>query len=162
MEYLLDTNVFIQAKDLHYGFDFCPAFWDWIIEKNASNQVFSIEKVEAELIGYGDELSDWAKQRGNKFFLPPDNTIVSCFAKVGNWVKSQNYSQAAMNTFFQVADFYLIAYALAQSRIVVTHERPQNGKHKVKIPIVCIGLNIRCMSPFEMLHVEHARFILGH
>ena len=27
--YLLDANVFIQAKNLHYGFDFCPAFWDF-------------------------------------------------------------------------------------------------------------------------------------
>ncbi|ANT65111.1 hypothetical protein Ptc2401_01341 [Prosthecochloris sp. CIB 2401] len=27
MTYLLDANVFIQAKNLHYGFDFCPAFW---------------------------------------------------------------------------------------------------------------------------------------
>ena len=26
--YLLDANVFIQAKNLHYGFDFCPAFWE--------------------------------------------------------------------------------------------------------------------------------------
>ncbi len=27
MAYLLDANVFIQAKNLHYGFDFCPGFW---------------------------------------------------------------------------------------------------------------------------------------
>jgi hypothetical protein len=26
MLYLLDTNIFIQAKNLHYGMDFCPAF----------------------------------------------------------------------------------------------------------------------------------------
>lgn len=26
--YLLDANVFIQAKNLHYGMDFCPAFWE--------------------------------------------------------------------------------------------------------------------------------------
>ena len=32
MAYLLDANVFIQAKNLHYGLDFCPAFWDWLIE----------------------------------------------------------------------------------------------------------------------------------
>jgi hypothetical protein len=25
MAYLLDANVFIQAKNLHYGLDFCPA-----------------------------------------------------------------------------------------------------------------------------------------
>jgi len=24
MAYLLDANVFIQAKNLHYGMDFCP------------------------------------------------------------------------------------------------------------------------------------------
>ena len=32
MAYLLDANVFISAKNLHYGFDFCPAFRDWLIE----------------------------------------------------------------------------------------------------------------------------------
>ena len=26
MAYLLDADVFIRAKNLHYGFDFCPAF----------------------------------------------------------------------------------------------------------------------------------------
>ena len=26
MAYLLDANVFISAENLHYGFDFCPAF----------------------------------------------------------------------------------------------------------------------------------------
>ena len=33
MAYLLDSNVFIQAKNLHYGLDFCPAFWDWLIAR---------------------------------------------------------------------------------------------------------------------------------
>jgi len=35
MAYLLDANVFMQAKNLHYGLDFCPAFWDWLIDRNA-------------------------------------------------------------------------------------------------------------------------------
>ena len=30
MSYLLDSNVFMAAKNLHYGLDFCPAFWDWL------------------------------------------------------------------------------------------------------------------------------------
>ena len=34
--YLLDANVFIQAKNLHYCFDFCPAYWDWLIQQNHS------------------------------------------------------------------------------------------------------------------------------
>ena len=52
MAYLLDANVFISAKNLHYGLDFCPAFWDWIVTNNASGGVFSIEKV-------GDEVLRW-------------------------------------------------------------------------------------------------------
>jgi hypothetical protein len=36
MPYLLDANVFIQAKNLHYGLDFCPAFWDWLIAHNGA------------------------------------------------------------------------------------------------------------------------------
>jgi hypothetical protein len=35
MAYLLDANVFIAAKNLHYGLDFCPAFWDWLVERQA-------------------------------------------------------------------------------------------------------------------------------
>ena len=27
MAYLLDANVFIAVNNLHYGLDFCPAFW---------------------------------------------------------------------------------------------------------------------------------------
>jgi hypothetical protein len=47
MAYLLDSDVFIQAKNLHYGLDFCPAFWDWLIASNATGIVFSIEKASA-------------------------------------------------------------------------------------------------------------------
>lgn len=49
MSYLLDANVFIQAKSLHYGLDFCPAFWDWLVEGNGAQKVFSIEKVGDEI-----------------------------------------------------------------------------------------------------------------
>jgi hypothetical protein len=76
MTYLLDANIFIQAKNLHYGFDFCPAFWDWLIEKNAAGVVASIEKVGDELQAGADSLADWVKERGDGFFLPPDNQIV--------------------------------------------------------------------------------------
>ena len=63
MPYLLDADVFIRAKNLHYGLDFCPAFWDWLIERNGAGQVFSIEKVGDELEAGNDDLSAWASQR---------------------------------------------------------------------------------------------------
>jgi hypothetical protein len=75
MAYLLDTDVFIQAKNLHYGFDFCPAFWAWIDAAHADGTVFSIEKVGDELKAGGDDLATWATQRP-ALFLKPDSAIV--------------------------------------------------------------------------------------
>jgi hypothetical protein len=71
MAYLLDANVFIQAKNLHYGFDFCPALWDWLLRQNAAGRVVSIEKVGDELQSGADELATWAAEQGAGFFLPP-------------------------------------------------------------------------------------------
>jgi len=31
MPYLLDSNVFIEAKNKYYRFSLCPGFWDWLI-----------------------------------------------------------------------------------------------------------------------------------
>lgn len=161
MIYMLDANVFIQAKNLHYGFDFCPAFWDWLILNNSEGNVYSIEKVSDELVVGGDTLSVWALNEGSNLFLEPDEQILPALGLVSNWVTNQNYEATAINTFLQIADYYLIAHALAHNYTVVTHEIPASTTKKIKIPNVCIGLNIRCMTPYEMLRRERAKFILG-
>ena len=161
MAYLLDANVFISAKNLHYGLDFCPAFWDWIIANNASGEVFSIEKVGDEVLALADELSVWADARGAGFFLRPDADIFPALAAVSARASGQRYEPSAVSTFLQVADYYLVAHALAGTHTVVTHEVPSASTRKIKIPDACIGLNIKCMTPFEMLRRERARFVLG-
>lgn len=161
MTYLLDANVFIQAKNLHYGLDFCPAFWEWLIESSAAGKVFSIEKVGDEIDAGADELAEWAAKRGATFFLKPDAPVVPALATVSSWVTGQSYDPAPVNTFLQVADYYLVAHALAHGYVVVTHEKPDNSTKRIKIPVVCIGLGIKCMTPYEMLRVERARFVLG-
>ena len=161
MAYLLDADVFIRAKNLHYGFDFCPAFWDWLVQQNQGGQVYSIEKVGDELLAGADELSNWAGDRGDDFFLPPDAALLPALAKVSDWVTDQSYDQAAVSTFFQKADYYLVAQAYAGQHIVVTHEIPSTSSRKIKIPDVCIGLGVKCMTPYEMLKKERARFVLG-
>ena len=160
MSYLLDANVFIQSKNLHYGLDFCPAFWDWLIESNALGKVFSIEKVGDEIDAGADELADWASDRGPDFFLKPDAPVIPMLAAVSTWANEQGYDPAAVTTFLQVADYYLVAHALAHDHVLVTHETPQQTTKKIKIPNVCIGMKVKCMSPFEMLRVERARFVL--
>ena len=160
MTYLLDANVFIQAKNLHYGLDFCPAFWQWLLENNANGHVFSIDKVSDEIATGADELTDWAKKHGHALFRPTDTAVAAQFGKVSAWVTGQQYEPAAINTFLQVADYYLVAHALASNHTVVTHEVPADSAKRIKIPNVCAGLNLRFMTPYEMLRIERARFVL--
>jgi uncharacterized protein DUF4411 len=161
MAYLLDADVFIRAKNLHYGLDFCPAFWDWLITQNGAGLVFSIEKVGDEVQAVDDDLSGWARSRGDAFFVKPDATVFPALATVSSWATGQRYEPAAVSTFLQVADYYLVAQAHAGSHTVVTHEVPSASTRKIKIPDACIGLGVKCMTPYEMLRRERARFVLG-
>lgn len=161
MAYLLDSDVFIQAKNLHYGLDFCPAFWEWLIAKNSARQVFSIEKVADELAAVADELSVWAARRGANFFLKPDAPLLAALGPVSTWANGAGYDQSGVSVFLQRADYYLVAHALAHGYTVVTHEVAAPSPKKIKIPNACIGVKVKCMTPFEMLRVERATFVLG-
>ncbi len=161
MAYLLDADVFIRAKNLHYGLDFCPVFWDWLVTNNTAGMVFSVEKVGDEVQAVADELSEWARSRGDDFFLRPDATVFPSLAAVSTWAGGQQYEPSAVSTFLQVADYYLVAQALAGRHTVVTHEIPSASTRKIKIPDACIGLSVKCMTPYEMLRRERARFVLG-
>lgn len=159
--YLLDANVFIQAKNLHYGFDFCPAFWEWLGVQNTAGKVASIEKVADEIASGEDDLSNWAQAMGRAFFLPVDDAVLPALGKVSTWASGQGYDPAAVATFLQVADYWLVSHALAHRCTVVTHEVPANSAKKIKIPNACIGLKVDCITPYEMLRREKAKFVLG-
>jgi hypothetical protein len=72
-QYLIDSNVFIQAKNLHYRFEFCQGFWDWLIEAHQAGIIFSIQKVKTELKNGRDDdpVKNWMMDNLlNNFFLP--------------------------------------------------------------------------------------------
>ena len=160
MAYLLDSNVFIQASNLHYGFDFCPGFWEWLLAANAESNALSITQVQDELAAGDDQLAEWAKTAGRGFFLEIDQATSPTLARVAQWVQSQDYDAPAINTFLQVADYYLVSYALAHGHTIVTHEVPADSVRKIKIPNVCMGLGVSWMNPFSMLRREAVRLVL--
>lgn len=161
MAYLLDANVLIAAKNLHYGLDFCPAFWDWLVAGHGDGKLRSIEKVGDEIASGDDELSEWAANLSPGFFVKPSAATIASLAAVGAWVSGQSYEPAAVQTFLSIADSYLVAEAHAGSHVVVTHEKVSDSTKRVKIPNVCVGLGVKVMTPFEMLRLERARFVLG-
>jgi hypothetical protein len=160
--YLIDANVLIEAKNRYYGFDFHPGFWDWLLAANANGQVYSVQKVAEELRDGGDELAQWVRDRDDGFFLPPDDAVAASLQACSEWVNDSGlYEPVAIATFLDEADYYLVAHAHAHDHTVVTHEVASNSRNDVKIPNACAGMNVECITAFEMLSAAGARFVVA-
>ncbi|MEZ7633026.1 DUF4411 family protein [Pauljensenia sp. 27098_8_83] len=150
--YVLDTNVFIDAANAYYAFDLAPGYWDFLVQLFDSHHAVSIKSVYDELgeAGDGDPLKDWA--RANKqHFVAPDSRVVACYQRVIAWAKN-NYDSPAVIEFQRVADSWIVAHALANGWVVVTHEKSApRSKRRIKIPDACAALGVECLNPFMML-----------
>ncbi len=113
-----------------------------------------------ELSAGGDELAAWANAQDDGFFPSPDAAVLAAAQRLSAWVLQQGWEPAAVNTFMHVADFWLVAAALAGHHTLVTHEVASPSLRKIKIPNACIGLGVDFLSPYQMLRKEQARFIL--
>ena len=161
MAYLIDTDIFIAAKNLHYGMDFCPAFWEWLVESNIAGKLLSIEAVRDDLADGGDQLAEWAKARHDGFFVSASEVDLPALGEVTQWINEhQTYTPAAKQSFLSCSDYFVVSQALAGRHTVVTHEKPENFVHRVKIPSVCVALKIKYMTCWQMLRTERARFVL--
>jgi hypothetical protein len=153
-KFVLDANVFIQAKNSYYAFDIVRGFWDSLVDFAKQDQVHSIDRVRAELERGDDELATWATTEFAFAFGSTEGVdIQSSYGEVINWVYGEEqFSEAAKSEFAGVADGWLIAYAHAKADIIVTLEilRP-DIQSKVPIPNVCQALDIAYVDTFEML-----------
>lgn len=160
MAYLLDTNVFIEAANRYYGFDLCPGFWEWLDFAAENGRVVSMRNVLDELLARDDELSGWAKSRPILFpLLRPEAADHLKYLSV--WARSGYYTDGAAATFLDAADYFLVASAMSNGDIVVTHERPDRRPGRITIPDGCIDMGVHFMNPFMMLRQEDVQFVLG-
>ena len=153
--FVLDANVFIEAKQRYYGFDVCPGFWAALAWQHGQGSLLSIDRVRAELQGMGDDLATWAAQTmPDACFAATDSQdVVAAYGQAMQWVNNQaRFTPAAKAEFAQVADGWLIAYARATGGTVVTQEqlRP-DSQRRVFIPDVCLALNVAYVDTFTML-----------
>jgi hypothetical protein len=161
--YLIDANVFIQAKNFHYRFEFCQGFWQWLTEAHQAGLVFSIDKVHQEL-NDGDEndlVRLWANDLPESFFMADihDNAVMQAYRQVMQWIVSNNhYRQQAKDEFarFDKADAFLIAVAKAHGFTVVTHEASKpESKKRVLIPDAGNEFNVKSIMIYDLL-TQHA------
>ncbi|HKC13576.1 MAG TPA: DUF4411 family protein [Vicinamibacteria bacterium] len=123
--YLLDANVFIEAKRRYYAFDICPGFWLWLRAAHGEGRVVSIDRVRKELEAGKDDLWSWVEQQlPEDCFAPTDDFgTVEHFGGMVAWVQGQaQYLPQAKADFAAKPDGWLAAYGRAHSMILVTHE----------------------------------------
>ncbi|MFM9877728.1 MAG: DUF4411 family protein [Rhodoglobus sp.] len=151
--FLLDTNVFIAAKNSYYGTDFAPGFWEWLAQEFRLTDLRSVAAVREEIFAQEDALTLWARQMPSDFWLDEVDTDVPSLRAVATWAMTgdRRFYQQARTDFLATADYRLVAQAHAGEHVVVTHEAPQpEGKKRIKIPDVCAAFNLKQREPFGL------------
>jgi hypothetical protein len=164
--YLLDANVFIQARKQYYPFENFQGFWDWLDDEQTNGVLASIQMVDRELLDGDDQLIAWTKERQQVgWFLPVDDEMTQLkFREVADWTMGQSlYTWPNQTKFLKGADPWLIAKAAAMGAVVITQETfdPNANSHKVKIPNVCHAFDVRCLNTLDMIRELHVKFVRG-
>lgn len=162
--YVLDSDVFIAAKNSYYAFAICPGFWDSLIHHHGRGNVCSIDRVRSELLAgrETEDLVQWVKnQLPPAFFVDTDEeAVVNAYGQVMLWVqRNAQYFDQAKAKFATEADGWLVAYAMIHSVTVVTNEqaRPQS-RNRILLPDVCAQFNVIYKDTFTMLNDLAVRY----
>lgn len=161
VKYILDANIFIEAKRRYYAFDLCPGFWKCLLHHNNTGNLESVDRVRNEL-SEGDELDVW-KEESPSFFAPTiTEAVLTAYGEIIQWVQDEGrFSDAEKSTFAGGVDAWIIAYARANNCVVVTHERSAPRSTKIKIPDVCDHFDIKSTDTFDMLRKLEVVFDWG-
>lgn len=151
----MDADTFIRAKRQHYGFDFCPGYWDALVHAHRNDCACSIEPVRDELARGKDDLHAWAVDTAPTTFFCTiaDDDVGDVYKEVIRSVqRNSQYSEAAKQKFASGADPWLVAFAKVFKHVIATYEvAAPESKAKIKLPDIAESFDVGCTPPYEML-----------
>ena len=162
--YVLDSDVFIAAKNSYYAFAICPGFWDSLIHHHNAGNICSIDRVRSELLAgrKTEDLVQWVKEQlPSVFFVGTDEEAVTdAYGRVMLWVqRNAQYLDQAKAKFATEADGWLVAYAMIHGVTVITNEQPRpQSRSRILLPDVCSQFNVTYKDTFAILHELAVRY----
>jgi hypothetical protein len=162
--FIVDSDVFISAKNLYYAFDICPGFWRSLIHHHDEGGVYSVDRVRGELLAgrKTEDLVLWVKNElPAAFFLGTDgDDVTSAYGDVMLWVqRNAQYFDRAKAKFATEADGWLVAYAMVHDVVVVTNEQPRpEARNRILLPDVCVQFGVTYKDTYFMLRDLAIRF----
>lgn len=161
--YLVDSNLFIQAHRVNYPLDVVKGFWEKISELAYNDIICSLDKVKNEIYENDDELKSWCKSNLPKDFFRNSEVAISTYKEVISWAvyQKEHYKKSAIDEFLDsgLADAWLVAYAVENQLEIITQEISQpNRKNKVKIPEVCDYFSVPYKNMIELFRELDIQF----
>lgn len=156
--YCLDANVLIEAWQKYYSPNFCPDYWNILIELGRQGIIFIPELVYQEITRTEDELARWLK--GSKIPIKKITESVTLRLK-DIYAKNPLHINLVDSTKARsLADPWVIAHAINENAVVVTKEEKLTAlnSRKVKIPNVCDNMGIRWINDFKMIEELGIKF----
>ena len=115
MIYLIDSNCFIEAKNVSNPLDVAISFWNKIKQLAVAGRIHSVDKVKGELMSINDELSTWVKDNiPSSFFLSTaEASVLTKYSETIQWATANGFQPNAIADYSQStkADAFLVAYA---------------------------------------------------
>lgn len=161
---IIDSDVFISAKNQYYAFDICPGFWDSLIHHYRGGRVHSIDRIRRELLAgrADDDLVQWVRNDlPRDFFLSTEEpAVASAYGDIMLWVqRNAQYFDRAKAKFATEADGWLVAYAMVNNVQLVTNEQPHpEARNRVLLPDVCTQFDVTYQDTFAMLKALRVRY----
>lgn len=161
---VIDSDVFISAKNGYYAFVICPGFWDSLIHHHEQGRLHSLDRIQQELLaGRKDEdLVVWVKNvvPDGFFVSSQDADIIHAYEDIMLWVqRNPQYLDNAKAKFATEADGWLVAYARAKGVHIVTNEQPRPAaRNRILLPDVCNQFDVPFQDTFAMLKSLRVRY----
>lgn len=163
MNYLLDSNTFIEASNRYYSFSICPGYWSWLESTPIKGQVASISMVKDELSNSKDfknQLDTWMENNPDFFLAINEQDIQMTVGEIAAYAYSiPDLVPGAFENFLGGSEPWLIATAKYYGAKLVTHEQPNPfAKRRILTPNVAKEFGVECIDSFRLLDSLNAHF----
>lgn len=89
--FVLDSDVFIAAKNAYYVFDICPGFWAGLLVAHERERVHSVDRIQTELLAGQpkEDLVVWVKDQVPAAFFHGTQTkrVLDAYTEITLWVQ---------------------------------------------------------------------------
>ena len=159
--FLIDSNVLIAAKGNIYPFDVFPSWWKAMKKAIEDGGIGILDVVGKELSMQKDDLWSWlSKEVDVKPLDCNSDSIVNSYSEVITYV-AQSYKATEAGKWINtpdVADPWLIAYAMAEGGILITNEEfVPPASQKLKVPNVAEHFKVSWDRPMNMMRLLNFR-----